>query len=86
MAAMRAPRTTIRGPEPAGCSPGEWIWLSLPGKRGKIQVYASAEIFPDAVAVLSHLFLGMDALPPPRGSCGVDPTPDSLTCAAFDCS
>jgi hypothetical protein len=36
----------------------------------------------DPVAVLLHLFLGA-TLPQPLGACGVDPTADGLTCAAY---
>jgi hypothetical protein len=34
----------------------------------------------DPVATLGYLFLGSGSLPPPRGSPGQDPTPDSLDC------
>lgn len=37
----------------------------------------------DPTHTLSHLFLGGPALPPPYPSCGADPTPDGLGCAAF---
>jgi hypothetical protein len=34
----------------------------------------------DVTATLSYLFIGGAKPPPPLGTCGVDPTPDSLTC------
>jgi hypothetical protein len=37
----------------------------------------------DAAAVLNFVFLGAAPLPPPLRECGVDPTPDGLSCAAF---
>ena len=41
----------------------------------------------DAIAILSHLFGGAGDLPPPFGSCGVDPTPDDLAepCIYAEC-
>ena len=37
----------------------------------------------DAVTLLAHLFAGAGPLPAPFGSCGGDPSPDTLTCASF---
>ena len=37
----------------------------------------------DAVFLMSHLFLGGTALNDPVVNCGVDPTPDALTCGSF---
>jgi hypothetical protein len=37
----------------------------------------------DAVRILSHLFQGGPAPRAPFAACGLDPTPDSLSCAAF---
>ncbi|HZN58941.1 MAG TPA: hypothetical protein VFD71_12755, partial [Planctomycetota bacterium] len=36
----------------------------------------------DPIRILSFLFLGGDALPPPFGVTGPDPTPDDLDCEA----
>ena len=40
----------------------------------------------DAVALFAFLFLGQSAPPEPYPACGVDPTPDALTCEASRCS
>lgn len=37
----------------------------------------------DGVFVLNHLFLGGNAPPPPGTNCGLDATPDALTCGSF---
>ena len=37
----------------------------------------------DAVSLLSYLFLGAVAPEEPLKSCGIDPTPDELTCESF---
>jgi hypothetical protein len=37
----------------------------------------------DPVYVLRFLFMGGNAIPPPVGSCGLDPTGHSLPCASF---
>ena len=37
----------------------------------------------DAIKLLGHLFRHEGALPPPFGSCGSDPTEDSLTCESY---
>jgi hypothetical protein len=37
----------------------------------------------DAVYILSFLFLGGDAIEPPAGACGVDPTGHDLPCESF---
>jgi len=37
----------------------------------------------DGVFLLNFLFLGGSTPPAPTASCGVDPTPDDLTCASF---
>ena len=37
----------------------------------------------DAVFLLSYLFLGGKAPNEPLGGCGIDPTPDELTCESF---
>ncbi|MCZ6795779.1 MAG: FG-GAP-like repeat-containing protein, partial [Planctomycetota bacterium] len=37
----------------------------------------------DAVSVLLFLFRGSGSLPGPCAACGLDPTPDELTCGAF---
>ncbi len=39
----------------------------------------------DAVSMLETLFLLPTPLPAPSGSCGIDPTPDMLTCDAPSC-
>ena len=36
----------------------------------------------DPIALLEHLFRGGAAPPPPRASCGADPTPDGLECSS----
>lgn len=36
----------------------------------------------DAINILGHLFLGAGPLPEPFGACGIDPTEDTLDCAA----
>ena len=39
----------------------------------------------DAIAILGSLFVQPSIpIPPPAGSCGADPSPDPLTCDAFD--
>ena len=38
----------------------------------------------DAVRILLHLFGGQGALPDPFEDCGVDPTPDGLSCESFE--
>jgi hypothetical protein len=38
----------------------------------------------DGVALLSHLFLGGKAPPEPFAACGIDPTPDELSCESFE--
>jgi len=43
----------------------------------------SATDLSDAVAIPGHLFLGGKPPGEPPGSCGVDPTPDELTCESF---
>lgn len=37
----------------------------------------------DAVALLGALFLGTERLPEPFAACGIDPTPDGLSCEAY---
>lgn len=37
----------------------------------------------DAVFLLSYLFLGGEVPKEPLGICGIDPTPDELTCESF---
>lgn len=39
----------------------------------------------DAITGLDHLFAGGSPFPPPYAMCGVDPTPDSLSCAIPSC-
>ena len=39
----------------------------------------------DPIYELAFLFLGGPPPAPPRSDCGSDPTPDSVTCGAFDC-
>ena len=36
-----------------------------------------------AIFLLTYLFLGGTAPAEPLGKCGVDPTPDDLTCVSF---
>jgi hypothetical protein len=38
----------------------------------------------DAIYLLGYLFLGGPAPPEPFLSCGIDPTPDSLTCDSYE--
>ena len=40
---------------------------------------------PDAISLLNYLFLGSAAPPPPFPDCGVDPSPDVLTCVMPPC-
>ena len=37
----------------------------------------------DAISILGHLFGGAGDLPPPFGTCGTDPTDDTLPCPSF---
>jgi len=37
----------------------------------------------DPIALLGYLF-GSSSLPAPGESCGIDPTPDSITCLSYD--
>jgi hypothetical protein len=37
----------------------------------------------DGLAILLYVFLGQETLSEPLASCGVDPTPDGLRCAAY---
>ena len=39
----------------------------------------------DAVYVLEYLFNNGSEPPSPFGGCGVDPTPDALTCDSYPC-
>ncbi len=39
----------------------------------------------DPVALLGYLFGGTGPLPPPSPECGIDPTPDDLSCEAGSC-
>jgi hypothetical protein len=39
-------------------------------------------LITDAIRLLNFLFLGGKEPPPPHGSCGLDPTLDSLDCRA----
>lgn len=38
----------------------------------------------DGITILLHLFGGVSALPAPFAQCGIDPTPDELSCASFE--